>query len=317
MAAANFPDSPTPNVTTYVVGGITYLYVGGDKWEVISQDDGDVQSVTGDGVDNTDPLNPVLSFPGFTDLPDTPSSYTLKAGFVPAVNTGETALGFIPSATITPSTVEDFTDLEDVPTSYSSKADHVVAVKSAEDGLEFVPTIDVSNYFPVGVQDKYIGAVDMFPTTTAGCASLAITEVSPVNIRTLDFDDSTEENAQIVFSFPRNWDRGTISLKVYWTAASGTGGVAWGVKGLALSDDDPLNGTFGTEVIVTDTLITANDFHVTDYTSSITINGSPLDGDIIVLNIARKTGNASDTLNADAKLIGVSIRYVLDAAVAE
>jgi len=34
MAAADFPNSPTIDVTTYTVGGITYLYKGSDKWEI-------------------------------------------------------------------------------------------------------------------------------------------------------------------------------------------------------------------------------------------------------------------------------------------
>jgi hypothetical protein len=214
-------------------------------------------------------------------------------------------------------TQDSYLELNDTPSSYALKADHAVVVNSAADALEFVPTLDVSNYFPVGVQDKYVGAELMYPTTTAGCAALAQTEISTVNFKSLDFDTTTEENAQFTFSFPRNWDRTSINVSVYWTAAAGSGGVAWGVKGVAISNDDPIGATFGGEVVVVDTLIATNDLHISDYTADVTIGGTPIDSDFIVINIARKVGDAGDTIANDVKLLGVSIKYVLDAAVAE
>jgi hypothetical protein len=50
-------------------------------------------------VDDTDPLNPIVSATGggatdFTDLDDVPSSYSGQAGKLPRVNSGETALEF-------------------------------------------------------------------------------------------------------------------------------------------------------------------------------------------------------------------------------
>jgi hypothetical protein len=36
MAAADFPNSPTIDVTTYRVGDVTYIYRGSNKWEVVS-----------------------------------------------------------------------------------------------------------------------------------------------------------------------------------------------------------------------------------------------------------------------------------------
>jgi hypothetical protein len=170
-----------------------------------------------------------------------------------------------------------------------------------------------------GVQDLWIQASDMYPTTTSGCATLTQNEfaTSLANINTLDFNQTTSSNAQFVYSFPRNWDLGTVAVKFYWTASSGTGGVIWGIKARAYSNDDALTVALGTEVTVTDTLIAANDMHVTDYTSALTIAGTPADGDLIVFNIARKTASQGDNLTASAKLIGISIKYTTDSATAE
>jgi hypothetical protein len=65
----------------------------------------------------------------------------------------------------------------------------------------------------VGLQDLYIPAAGMWPRVTSGCAPLSRTEVTTVNIQSLDFDQTSQEFAQFIFSMPRNWDNGTIKAK--------------------------------------------------------------------------------------------------------
>lgn len=168
----------------------------------------------------------------------------------------------------------------------------------------------------VGLQDLYIPASGMWPRVTNGCAPLTQTEIatSLLNIQTLDFDQTTQEFAQFTISIPRNWNNGTITAKVYWTASAGSGGVVWGISGVAYSNDDPLTGTFGTAQTVADTLTATNDLDTTDSTSAITIAGTPADADLIALQISRNPADGSDTINADAKLIGIVITITTDAA---
>lgn len=168
----------------------------------------------------------------------------------------------------------------------------------------------------VGLQDLYIPASAMWPRTSNGCASIAQTEIatSLVNIQTLDFDSSTQEFAQFTLSLPRNWNNGTIIAKVYWTASSGSGGVVWGVSGGAYSNDDALTVALGTAQTSTDTLIATNDLHISPDTSAITLAGTPADSDFLCLQISRNPADASDTLNADAKLLGIVITITTDAA---
>lgn len=167
----------------------------------------------------------------------------------------------------------------------------------------------------IGLQDLYIPAVAMWPRTTSGCAALAKTEMttSLVNIQSLDFDQTTQEHAQFTISLPRNWNNGTVTAKFYWTAASGSGTVTWGIQGGAYSNDDALTTALGTAQTVTDTLIAANDLHISDATSAITLAGTPADADFLAFQIYR---DISDTLSADAKLLGVVITLTTDAAIA-
>lgn len=166
----------------------------------------------------------------------------------------------------------------------------------------------------VGEQDLFIPASGMWPRITNGCAALTQTEIatSLFNIQSLDFDQTTQEFAQFQVSLPRNWNNGTITAKVYWTASAGTGTVQWGISGGTYSNDDSLTIAFGTSQTVDDTLISTNDLHITDVTSAITLSGTPADADFIALQISRNP--ASDTLNSDAKLLGIVITLITDAA---
>lgn len=166
-----------------------------------------------------------------------------------------------------------------------------------------------------GVQDLFISAAAMWPRNTGGCADLAKTEMttSLFNIQSLDFDQTTQEFAQFQIVLPRKWNNGTVTAVFYWTAASGSGDVQWGISGGAYSNDDALTVAFGTAQTVDDTLIATNDLHITSATSAITLAGSPADADFLAFQISRNP--ASDTLSADAKLLGVSIRVTTDAAI--
>jgi hypothetical protein len=164
-----------------------------------------------------------------------------------------------------------------------------------------------------GTNELYIPATAFTPQLTNGAAagiSELATNLQP--LETLDFDTSTQEFASILIGLPKRWDRGTVTAQFYWTAASGSGGVVWALQGVAVSNDDALNPSWGTEQVVADTFIAANDMHVTSATSAITIGGSPADGDGVWLRVKRVPANGSDTLAVDAKLIGVKLFYTVD-----
>jgi len=85
-----------------------------------------------------------------------------------------------------------------------------------------------------------------------------------------------------------------------------------GISGGAYSNDDALTVAFGSAQTSDDTLIATSDLHISPETSAITLAGSPADGDFLAFQISRNV--ASDTLSADAKLLGVSLRITVDAA---
>ena len=159
-------------------------------------------------------------------------------------------------------------------------------------------------------REIWIGSAAMAPRATNGAAT-ATKEyaTNDVMLDLLDFDTATEEGAGFSLVLPQAWDAGTIKFKVHWTADSGSGGVAWGVRANALGDSDAIDAAFGTEQVVTDTLLTAGDNHITAASSALTIGGTPSAGDLCVFEVTREVANGSDTLAVDARLIGIEIQY--------
>jgi len=166
----------------------------------------------------------------------------------------------------------------------------------------------------VGIQDLWVDAAAMIPRVTNGCSPLAQTEMatSLVNIMTLDFNQTTQQFAQFKITPPRKWNNGTVTFVPHWTAAAGTGTVQWGLSLGSYRNDDALTIALGTPQTSDDTLIAVNDLHIGPESSAITSSGTVQDGNLLVAQISRNP--ASDTLNADAKLIGISIRFTTDAA---
>lgn len=158
----------------------------------------------------------------------------------------------------------------------------------------------------------WIPAQAFVPRVTNGCATAVTRELATndVALNTCAFDQTTSEGAQFMLRMPKAWDEGTFTFDVVWTSASGSGTVTWSLSVVALSNDDPLDSAFGTPQEVTDTLLLADDTHLTAESSAITAAGSPAEGDLVVLELTR---NISDTLSADAELIGIRVNFTSNA----
>lgn len=168
-----------------------------------------------------------------------------------------------------------------------------------------------------GVYDVWVSAAAFWSRITSGCALLAQTEMttSLFNIQSLDFDQTTQEFAQCQLVLARRYNLGTITAEVYWTAASGSGGVVWGLSGGAYRNDDALTVALGTAQTMTDTLTATNDLDITPTSAAITLAGTAAAANFIALQISRNPADVSDTLNADAKFLGVLLHITVTGAV--
>ena len=184
-------------------------------------------------------------------------------------------------------------------------------VIKAEDGGGTVSAVKIA-----GKESIWIPAVAMYPNTTNGCADLAQVELSNgPEIKTLDFDKDSDENAQFAVAFPKSWNEGTVTFQAFFTADStNTGTVSWVLAGVSCADNDSINVAFGTGVAPTAKAHsgTANDLDVTAESGAITIAGSPSTDEEVYFQITRDV--SADSLTADAKLLGIKLFFTTDAA---
>ncbi len=152
------------------------------------------------------------------------------------------------------------------------------------------------------------GAMEARTTGGPGAATLAETAANKVNYRYLPFDPTTPEYAQIMLPMDPMWNEGTLQIAFAWTCTA-TGDAVWGASGCAISDSETLDTAQGVSQTVTDTIAAAGRLQVSAYTPAITLGSTPLENDVLILEIFRKANDAADTINAaDAHLLFVKIK---------
>ena len=165
----------------------------------------------------------------------------------------------------------------------------------------------------IGTHTQWISAGAWGTVTTNGAAFAELElATNDIMLQTFDFDTTTSEKIQYWWEPPAEWDAGTITFNAKWTAASGSGTVIWTLAGHSYTDSDAIDTAIGGTPASTaaDTLLTANDMHNSAESGNVTIAGATK-GEAVLLQISR---DISDTLSADAKLIGVNITFTTDEA---
>lgn len=163
-------------------------------------------------------------------------------------------------------------------------------------------------------QEWFIPAAALIPHLTNGAQrSIAYMTTNAQPVEALDFDQSTQEYATALVVLPKRWNLGTLTFSPLWTAGSGSGNVIFDCAAVAVSNDDTLDVAFGTVQTSTDTLLAANDLHVGPTSPPITIAGTPAVGDAMWLRVSRQAAAGGDTLNADARLLGIRLYWTVNA----
>jgi len=166
-----------------------------------------------------------------------------------------------------------------------------------------------------GTETIYVPAAAMYPNSTNGCADLEQVELSNgPELKCLDFDASSDENAQFTVCFPKSWNEGTVTFQAFWTVTgTNTGTVAWGLSGVCIADDASINTAFGTNVVATAKAFsgTSNDMTVSATSGAVTIANAAVDTQTY-FQIMRDV--SADSQSGDARLLGIKLFFTTDAA---
>jgi len=168
----------------------------------------------------------------------------------------------------------------------------------------------------LGKHSIWVPASAMLAATTNGPATAQLeASTNAQNYKVLDFDASTDEYAHFQIAFPKGWNKSTITYQFFWSStATDTDGVAMALQAVAISDNEAIDASWGTAIVVTDDAQSAaGEVYVSAESSPVTIAGTPLDGDIVFFRLFRDVSDGNDGMTEDLRLIGVKIFYVLDA----
>jgi len=162
-------------------------------------------------------------------------------------------------------------------------------------------------------RDKYFTARDFISVSTNG-AELTQVEL-PTNDIMVDaagFSTSTSEKIQFWYKFESNWNAGTVTFKLDWTNTGGASAetIDFDLAAHSYANDDALDVALGgTPANVTDTWTAQNDYQETSFSSTITLGGTPADGQLNLFQLSRDIAN--DNLAGDAKIMGITLRYTV------
>jgi hypothetical protein len=148
----------------------------------------------------------------------------------------------------------------------------------------------------------------MTPRTTSGAAATS-REINGITTALLAFDQSADEGANFVVTFPKSWGAGTVTYKFHWTTTGGGSAetVQFEVRGGSFADSAAINTSgLGTAVATNDTWQTDDDIHVSAESSAVTLSNAAVDVPTI-FEIIRDVSD--DDLTADAELIGIEIFF--------
>ena len=168
-----------------------------------------------------------------------------------------------------------------------------------------------------GLETIWIPAAAMRPTVSNGCAALTEVETTAgrPDLQVLDFDKDADEAAQFQISFPKSWNEGTITFAVYYIGLAATTGVAFGLQGVSVGDNEEADQAYGTAVVVTDdSQGDATEVLITPTSGAVTLANSPAAGDISFFRLFRDISDGNDDMAGDARVLGVKIFFTTNAA---
>jgi len=239
----------------------------------------------------------------FLGLSDTPASYTDQAGKYPKVNAGEDALEF--GSAIAGVKVRKNSQMPILGT-----RPQLNFIEGAAIGLELQDNppddeIDITVHAKYPTRFKRLFPY-MAALPTANPAAKATVDGTNFAYDVLDFDPGTEESAFWEDFLTPDYLSENIVADIFWESA-GAGDAKFGFSVLGREKGETWDSALGTEQTVVATNAGAGKLNKSRVT---TFAPGWAPGDVLLFKLARKAGDAADTIDAnDVRVLKVVVSY--------
>ena len=106
---------------------------------------------------------------------------------------------------------------------------------------------------------------------------------------------------------PSSYDEGNVKVQIFWVATPTVGGVVFDVNFGNAGDSDSCDPALTNQACGAVTVDgTTRDINISSCTLTTPFNA----GEYAIVRIHRETGDGSDTMDGDAEIIGVILRWV-------
>jgi len=220
-----------------------YVSGSGDSFTFSATDKGDAV-IFATANDGTNP--DILTLPAGTVTTAGTQTLTNKTLTSPIIGTSilDTNSNEVAKITATSSAVNEVTFVNAAtgnnPSIDASGGDSNVGIALKTKGTGVIQAEDsggnVSAVKIAGKETIWVPAVAMYPNTTAGAEAAQVELSNGPEIKVLDFDKDSDENAQFAVAFPKSWNAGTVTFQAFFTATStDTGNRVLGLSGSCFS----------------------------------------------------------------------------------
>ena len=166
----------------------------------------------------------------------------------------------------------------------------------------------------IGEETIWIPAAAMTAEAGAEPSAMETLDNGTIVIPGIPFDAATDEYVNFSLVMPKRYDAGALQMMVCWTEiAATTGSVVWQFEAGLLNDGDAMGTDPGSGGgTVTDARSASYDYMRTAFTTFTPDGTITDDNPMLEVRLGRDADNGSDTLDADAYLLGVLVRWTSD-----
>ncbi len=154
-----------------------------------------------------------------------------------------------------------------------------------------------------------LSAREGWPAINEGCSAPTQIQVGVfprLNLYVMDFDKDIQEYGNWNVFLPEDYDGRSLLMRVYWTATVGTAGVVRFRPHCQCFDDGSTIADTASDGAIEDTFIAINTVHRFEKTLTL-VNGGGRK--LLIVGLRREAGAATDTFDADARVIGIELSY--------